>query len=220
MTQTHSSNPIALEARDAADGRLFSPSAARNRAAIADVLDVVLPREARVLEVGSGTGEHAVAACQQRPDILWHPSDPDAESRRSQQAWSSEVDGRIQSPLALDLTRADWWQDAPEIDALVCMNVIHISPWSVAQHLAAGGAALLQPGQRVFTYGPYKEGERTAPSNLAFDANLKSRNPEWGVRDLEAVVALFEAAGFVLERRIDMPANNLSLVFEKKGEAV
>lgn len=215
MTSSDPKTPIALEARTATDGRLFSPSAARNRAAIADVLDVILPRQARVLEIGSGTGEHAVAACEVRPDIHWQPSDPDADSRASQQAWASAVDGRIAAPLALDLTQDHWWQDVPETDAIVCMNVIHISPWRVAENLAAGGAALLKPGQRVFTYGPYKEGEKTAPSNLAFDENLKSRNPDWGVRDLDAVIALFDAAGFVLERRIDMPANNLSLVFEK-----
>ena len=215
MTTSDRDKTIALEARTEADGRLFSPSAARNRTAIADVLDVILPRHARVLEIGSGTGEHAVAACEVRPDISWQPSDPDAESRTSQAAWARMAGGRIAAPLALDLMQADWWKNAPTCDAVVCMNVIHISPWTVATHLAAGASALLQPGQRVFTYGPYKEGAKTAPSNLAFDENLKSRNPDWGVRDLDAVIALFEANGFGLERRIDMPANNLSLVFEK-----
>ncbi|WP_203294257.1 DUF938 domain-containing protein [Maricaulis parjimensis] len=217
MTSSEPNKTIALEQRAEDGGRLFSPSAARNRAAIADVLDVVLPRNARVLEIGSGTGEHAVAACEQRTDIFWQPSDPDESSRASQAAWADAAQGRIAPPLALDLTQDDWWDGVPACDALVCMNVIHISPWKVAQNLAAGGAALLQPGQRVFLYGPYKEGRKTAPSNLDFDASLQSRNPDWGVRELDSVIALFEAAGFVLERRIDMPANNLSLVFEKAG---
>ncbi len=215
MTASDTDKTIALEARTATDGRLFSPSAARNRTAIADVLDVILPRNARVLEIGSGTGEHAVAACEVRTDIRWQPSDPDAESRQSQAAWAELAGGRIAPPLALDLLQDDWWKAAPDTDAVVCMNVIHISPWKVAENLAAGAAALLKPGQRGFTYGPYKEGAKTAPSNLAFDENLKARNPDWGVRDLDTVIALFEAAGFGLERRIDMPANNLSLVFEK-----
>jgi hypothetical protein len=194
----------------------MSPSAARNRAPIAEMLAGILPENAQVLEIGSGTGEHAVAACEARTDIRWQPSDPDARSRSSQAAWASEADGRISAPLALDLREADWFADAGAPDALVCINVIHISPWVVTEHLAAGAAALLPAGAPVYLYGPYKEGAATAPSNLEFDRSLKTRNPDWGVRAVADVVAVFDRAGFDLESRTGMPANNLSLVFRKR----
>ncbi|MBI75130.1 MAG: hypothetical protein CMH94_05960 [Oceanicaulis sp.] len=220
-SSSHSSSPaisqaIALETRDSDAGRLMSPSAARNRTPIAGMLAGILPENAQVLEIGSGTGEHAVAACLQRPDICWQPSDPDARSRSSQAAWASEADGRISAPLALDLRDPDWFAAAGAADALVCINVIHISPWIVTEHLAAGAAALLEAGGPVYLYGPYREGEATAPSNLEFDRSLKSRNPDWGVRALSDVVAVFDRAGFDLESRTGMPANNLSLVFRKR----
>jgi len=211
-----SSQTIALETRDSDADRLMSPSAARNRAPIAELLAGILPENAQVLEIGSGTGEHAVAACLHRPDIHWQPSDPDARSRSSQAAWASEADGRISAPLALDLREADWFADAGAPDALVCINVIHISPWVVTEHLAAGAAALLPAGAPVYLYGPYQEGAATAPSNLEFDRSLKTRNPDWGVRALADVVAVFDRAGFDLESRTGMPANNLSLVFRKR----
>jgi hypothetical protein len=211
-----SSPAIALETRGSDADRLMSPSAARNRAPIAGMLAGILPEDARVLEIGSGTGEHAVAACRQRPDLRWQPSDPDPQSRRSQAAWASEADGRISAPLALDLRDPHWFAGAGTADALVCINVIHIAPWIVTEHLAAGAAALLAAGAPVYLYGPYQEGAATAPSNLEFDRSLKSRNPDWGVRALADVVAVFGRAGFDLESRTDMPANNLSLVFRKR----
>lgn len=206
----------ALEDRHSDADRLMSPSAARNREAIAGVLAEALPQGARVLEIGSGTGEHAVTACERRPDITWQPSDPDAASRRSQAAWADAADGRIAPPLAIDLLEDGWTGEVGPVDALVCNNVIHISPWAVTEALAAGAAQLLEAGQPVCLYGPYKLGEATAPSNLDFDRSLKARNPQWGVRDLDAVVAEFDRAGFDLDRRTDMPANNLSLVFSKR----
>jgi len=220
-SSSHSSSPatsqaIALETRDSDADRLMSPSAARNRAPIAEMLAGILPKNAQVLEIGSGTGEHAVAACQARTDIRWQPSDPDEMSRRSQAAWAREADGRISAPLTLDLCDPDWFTAAGNADALVCINVIHISPWIVTEHLAAGAAALLPAGAPVYLYGPYQVGEATAPSNLDFDRSLKSRNPEWGVRALSEVVAVFDRAGFDLESRTGMPANNLSLVFRKR----
>lgn len=151
-----SSQTIALETRDSDADRLMSPSAARNRAPIAELLAGILPENAQVLEIGSGTGEHAVAACQARADIRWQPSDPDAQSRRSQAAWASEADGRISAPLALDLREADWFADAGAPDALVCINVIHISPWIVTEHLAAGAAALLPAGLRSISTDPIR----------------------------------------------------------------
>ena len=166
------------------------------------------------LEIGSGTGEHAVAACQARPDISWQPSDPDPASRASQAAWAETAGGAIRSPLAIDLLDPTSCDRLDAFDALVCMNVIHIAPWRVAEALAALAARQLAPGGVVVLYGPYQEGEATAPSNLAFDASLKSRNPDWGVRALDDVIALFAGHGLALDRRIAMPANNLSLVFK------
>lgn len=209
--------PIALEERDIRDGRLVSPSAGRNRSHIAGVLAERLPHGAQVLEIGSGTGEHALAVCEARADVFWQPSDPDAASRASQSAWAQECPGRIADPLNLDLTQPAWFKPLGAVDALVCINVIHIAPWSVAEGLAAGARALLKPGGLVYLYGPYQLGESTAPSNLDFDRSLRQRNPDWGVRDLTAVETLLARNGFALEAQIDMPANNLSLVFRERS---
>ncbi|WP_323762926.1 DUF938 domain-containing protein [Maricaulis sp.] len=208
--------PVALENRASDHGRLYSPSAARNRDAIATVLARVLPTGASVLEIGSGTGEHAVAACQIRPDLIWQPSDPDAASRDSQAAWAGEAGGAIRPPLEIDLLRQETCATIDGFDALVCMNVIHIAPWAVAEALAALAQSRLRPGGRVVLYGPYLLGDETAPSNLAFDASLKSRNPAWGVRALDAVVSLLAAHDLALVERVDMPANNLMLVFKRR----
>ncbi len=211
-----SKSPIALEDRAVERGRLYSPSAARNRDAIAEVLARVLPTGASVLEIGSGTGEHAVAACQVRPDLSWQPSDPDAASRDSQAAWAGEVGGAILAPLEIDLLKKKTLVAIDGFDALVCMNVIHIAPWAVAEALASLAQDRLRPGGHVVLYGPYLLGDETAPSNLAFDASLKSRNPEWGVRPLDAVRALLASHGLVLVERVDMPANNLMLIFQRR----
>lgn len=201
-----------MEFRESAEEKLYSPSAARNCAVIADVLSPVLPHEASVLEIGSGTGEHGEAVCSIRPDIQWTPSDPDEASRRSQAARARETLG-LQTPLELDVSAAGWTLGLPEFDALVCCNVIHISPWAAAEGLARGAADILVPEGRIFLYGPYLEGADSAPSNLEFDASLKARNPQWGVRALQDVTQLFGHNGFHLEKRIAMPANNLSLIF-------
>jgi len=168
-----------------------------------------------VFEIGFGIGEYVVVACQAREDITWHPSDPDAQSRASQDAWSTECPGQIQAARALDVSLADWPAGLPGIDAIVCCNVIHISPWHVAEGLARGAENLLSPGSPLVLYGPFLEGDKTAPSNLEFDASLKSRNPEWGVRARDDVETLLARHGFDLERTIGMPANNLMLVFRK-----
>lgn len=209
-------SPIALEDRANEQGRLYSPSAARNRDAIAAVLARVLPTGASVLEIGSGTGEHAVAACQARPDLSWQPSDPDAASRDSQASWAGEAGGSILSPLEIDLLRPHTLAGIDGFDALVCMNVIHIAPWAVAEALAALAQDRLRPGGQVVLYGPYLLGDATAPSNLAFDASLKSRNPEWGVRSMDTVVALLASHSLSLIERADMPANNLMLIFQRR----
>ncbi len=195
--------------------KLFSPSAGRNRQAICDVLAPRLPEAARVLEIGSGTGEHAVTVLQARADISWQPSDPDPDYRASQRAWAAEMDGRMATPLTLDLTVPGWDEGLSGFDALVCMNVIHISPLAVLEALAARAAHILKPGGFVFLYGPYQEGEKTAPSNLDFDRSLRSRNPQWGVRPLDMVVHTLSEGGFAALTRTDMPANNLALIFDR-----
>ncbi len=208
---------IALEARHADAGRLFSPSAARNRDPIGDLLASLLPPGARVLEIGSGTGEHAVAVCQRRSDIVWQPSDPDARSRASQDAWAAEAAPNMLPALDLDLTRPGLAGRLDRFDALVCLNVIHIAPWTVAEAIADASLTCLREGGLVYLYGPYLEGAATAPSNLAFDRSLRSRNPLWGVRARSDVEALFSAAGWAPPECHEMPANNLSLVFRRRS---
>lgn len=200
------------------EARLYSPSTARNLPAILDTLQPLLRQGARVLEIGSGTGEHGHAFCAARPDIDWQCSDPDDRSRESQSAWLEALEGDNRDPLDLDLTKLGWFDGVAGFDALVCMNVIHISPWAVARGLAAGARAMLSSGGLVFLYGPYMEGDRTADSNLSFDASLKSRDPDWGVRPLDDVVTVFADSGFKLSQRIEMPANNLSLIFRRKDD--
>ena len=217
MDKNSPDNTIAMEARAAMADKLFSPSAARNSEAIADVLDSILKDGSQVLEIGSGTGEHGESVCLRRPDVLWTPSDPDATSRASQEARAREI-AAMQQPLNLNVSKSSWSTPLSKVDVLVCCNVIHISPWETAEGLAQGAGEILKPEGRVFLYGPFLEGEDTAQSNLDFDANLKSRNPNWGVRSLERVIDLFAGGEFHLEDRIDMPANNLSLIFRRSVE--
>ena len=172
---------------------------------------------ARVLEIGSGTGEHAVAVCQRRPDIVWQPSDPDAASRASQDAWAAEAAPNMLPALDLDLTRPEAAEQLGRFDALVCLNVIHIAPWTVAEAIANASQALIADDGLIYLYGPYLEGEATAASNLEFDRSLKSRNPSWGVRARSDVEALFAASGWARPQRHEMPANNLSLVFDRRS---
>ena len=206
-----------MDARHGDSARLYSPSAGRNKAAIAECLGRLLPQGGRVLEIGSGTGEHAVAICSQRPDLIWQPSDPDTRSRESQDDWAKDLNGRMKSSLALDTRDDNWTAIAGSIDAIVCCNVIHIAPWSAAEGLARGAETMLRPGAPLILYGPYLEAGNSAPSNLDFDRSLRARNAEWGVRELEDVKALMTAHGFEFKARIDMPANNLLLVFERRA---
>lgn len=217
MTTPKTARPAAPYERAEDGAKLFSPSAGRNKGPIAAILATVLPCGARVLEIASGTGEHGAEACAARSDISWQPSDPDARARASATAHAAETGGRMAPALALDASDPDWTRAAPEFDALVCINMIHIAPWRAAEGLVRGAGETLGAGGLVFLYGPFLEGEATAPSNLDFDASLKARNPEWGVRLLNTVDALFEAAGFDRDQRIEMPANNLSLIYRKRA---
>jgi SAM-dependent methyltransferase len=199
--------------------RQHSPSAERNREPILAVLRDVLPANGRVLEIASGTGQHAIWFARAMPGLDWQPSDADADARDSIAAWAAHQGlANVRAPLALDVHQPDWGVDT--LDAVVCINMIHISPWSAAQALFAGASRRLADGGVLYLYGPYKRGgAHTSPSNDAFDQQLRGRNPEWGVRDMEAVVALGASVGLVCDEPIAMPANNFSLVFRKRADA-
>ena len=197
----------------AEDARRFAPAAARNREPLLEVLRGILPAQGLVLEVASGTGEHAVHIATALPGLTWQPSDPSEEARRSIDAWAA-AHPNIRPALALDASAWPW--PIAAADALLCVNMIHIAPWAAGLGLLRGAAALLPPGAPLVLYGPYlRDGVATAPSNLDFDASLKARNPEWGLRRLEDVAAA--AKGFALERVLEMPANNLTVVFRRIG---
>lgn len=196
--------------------RQHAPSAERNREPILAVLERVLPATGTVLEIASGTGQHAIHFAAALPDLVWQPSDLDGEARASIAAWTAHSGlTNVRPPLAVDVRDASWGIEAAA--AIVCINMIHISPWASAQGLIGGAGRLLGPGGVLFLYGPYRRGgAHTAPTNAAFDDQLQSRNPAWGVRNMEDVVALAEAAGFDADEPIAMPANNFSLVFRKR----
>ena len=198
----------------AADPRRFAPATERNREPIAQVLGGVLPARGRVLEVASGTGEHVVHFARAFPDIVWQPSDPDPGALASIAAWKAEAGlGNVLEPIRLDAA-ATW--PAVEADAILCINMVHISPWAATEGLMRGAKAVLKPGAPLILYGPYRRaGVPTAPSNEAFDASLRARDPEWGLRTVEAVAAEALAQGLELERLVEMPANNLTLAFRR-----
>lgn len=196
------------------DPRLQSPAVARNRQPILEVLQQVLPERARILEVASGSGEHALYLAGAMPGWRWQPSDPNPRALASILAWR-EAAGRVNllEPQRLDVT-GDW--PAGPFEAVVAINLLHISPWTVAEALLAGAGDALLPGGVLYLYGPFRrEGRHTASSNAAFDADLRARNPRWGIRDLEAVTAEAGRHGLKLDRVVTMPANNLSLVFRQ-----
>ena len=192
-----------------------APAAARNRQPILDVLQARLPREGLVLEVASGTGEHIVHYATARPELTFQPSDPDVDARASVDDWVRTLGlANVRPALEIDVTARTW--PVERADAVLCCNMIHIAPWEAAVGLVAGAARVLSPGGLFFLYGPYRQGGRhTAPSNEAFDADLKLRNPAWGVRDIEAVIDLAGAQGFSTPEIVEMPANNLSLLFNR-----
>lgn len=208
-------DPIHLENRLREGARLMSPTAGRNSGPISDILQGILPKRASVLEIASGTGEHAVAACQVRADIKWQPTDPDPRSRLSQDAWRSECEGQIYPALNIDTSKTEWWGGLDKVDALYCANMIHIAPWTAALGLAEGAPRLLGPKGLVILYGPFLEGAKTAGSNLKFDQNLKSRNPLWGVRSIDSVKHIFADVGFNLKTQREMPKENKILIFSR-----
>lgn len=203
------------------DQKQFAPATQRNREAILDILLQVLPANGTILEIASGTGEHAVFFAPHLAPRKWLPSDPNPLLRDSISAWSEEIKSdNLYPPIDLDVQLPVWpvekdkLTDSP-IVAIVNINMIHISPWSACLGLMAGAGRILPPGGILYLYGPYKQnGQHTAPSNEAFDQSLQSQNPEWGVRNLEDVVKAAKAENLTMEKIYQMPANNLSLVFK------
>ena len=192
-----------------------APATARNRQPILDVLRPRLPAQGLVLEIASGSGEHIVHFAEALPDLVFQPSDPSADARASIDDWvQTEGLANVRPAVALDAALESW--PIERADAVLCCNMIHIAPWEAAVGLIAGAAGVLADGGTLYLYGPYRrDGRHTAPSNEAFDRDLRQQNPAWGVRDLEAVVSLAAAKGFGPPEIIDMPANNLSLVFKR-----
>ena len=197
-------------------GARTAPAVARNRDPILAVLQRFFPVRGFVLEIASGTGEHAVHFAKGLPGMTWQPSDPDPESLASIVAHRASVKlSNLLPPLELDVTAPQW--PVTQADAIVAINMIHIAPWAASEGLMAGAERVLPAGGVLYLYGPYKEkGIHTAPSNEAFDRGLRTRDPSWGVRDLEEVIALANRHALDFFERIAMPANNLSVIFRRR----
>jgi SAM-dependent methyltransferase len=195
-----------------------APATTRNREAILAALRGALPGRGLVLEVASGTGEHAVFFAAALPAIVWQPSDPDADALASIAAFQAEAGlDNLRAPLRVDVHEPRWRgveeAEAEAVAAIVCINMIHISPWSATLALLSGAGRLLAAGAPLITYGPYRfDGAFTAPSNAEFDASLRARDPAWGVRDVVAIAGAAAERGLRLESILPMPANNHALV--------
>ncbi|MGZ8259067.1 MAG: DUF938 domain-containing protein [Caldimonas sp.] len=196
----------------ATDARWRSPAAERNRAPILAALRDVLPASGVALEIASGSGQHAAHFAAALPGWQWQPSDADPEALASIDAWCAGL-ANVRPALVLDVVQASWHGVPASVDAILCANLLHISPWPTCAALMQGAARHLAPGGLLVLYGPYRgDGEAIAPSNAAFDADLRARNPAWGLRRLADVAREAEAAGLSLRERVAMPANNLLLV--------
>ena len=202
---------------EASDPRLYFPHVARNREAILQVLRRLLPPQGLVLEVASGSGEHAAYFAERLPSLIWQPSDLDPSSLASIAAHRTAADApNLLAPVCLDATSEQW--PVESADALVCINMIHISPWVVSEGLMAGARRVLRMGGVIYLYGPYKiDGRHTAQSNKEFDAWLRTQNAQWGVRDFADMADLAARNDFVLIETVPMPANNLSIIFKRDG---
>jgi hypothetical protein len=205
-----------LDAGDGPDGRLHAPATQRNRQPILEVLLRLLPARGTVLELASGTGEHAVWFAQQLRPLVWQPSDADPAMRASIDAHARAQGVRtIRPAVALDVTERPW--PVVRADAAVCINLLHIAPWAATAGLFAGAAEVLPAGAPLAVYGPFKRGGRhTADSNARFDASLRASNPDWGLRDLGEVDRVAQAHGFAPEEVMEMPANNLTVAYRRR----
>src|SRR4051812_25889022 len=190
---------------------LNAPAAERNKGPILSVLRRVLPERGLVLEIASGTGQHVTHFARELPHLGWQPSEPNPEMHASIIAWIAQTSlNNVRPPLALDVGSATW----PRAEAVVCINMIHIAPWAATSQLMRGAARVLPRDGVLYLYGPYRRyGRHTSPSNDAFNRQLRENNSEWGVRDLEDVSQLASDCGFLLDGVIEMPANNLSVIY-------
>lgn len=192
-----------------------APAAARNVGPIGDVLTEWLPPSGLVLEIASGTGEHALAFARRFPHLDWQPSDPDPAALASIEAWREEGQANLKPPIQLDVCQPEW--PIANAEALLCINMVHISPWEASLGLLDGAARLLGPGAPLILYGPWIEARvPTAPSNQAFDISLRDRDPRWGLRRVEDFATEAALRGLVLAGRCGMPSNNIMLRFEAK----
>jgi len=205
-----------------ADGRQVSPSSRRNGPHILKVLKRILPKAGTVLEVAAGSGEHTVMFAPEFTSLSWLPSDPADDKLESIRAWiKAKPADNILPPVALDAASQLWPVEqmafAKPITAMICINMIHIAPWAAGKGLLAAAGRVLPPGGILYLYGPYNvNGEYTAPSNEVFDLTLKKTDPDWGLRDIREVETEASSNGLKLREVVDMPANNFSLVFQKK----
>lgn len=201
-----------------ADERLYAPATERNREAILSVLKSILPKQGKVLEIASGTGEHITFWAPHFPNITWQPSDPDPMHLASIEGWIAQLPAaNILPPIQIDVTNQTWSIDSVEV--ILCVNMIHIAPWEACLGLFRGAQSLLSKGGLLYLYGPFKQqGKHTAPSNEAFDLSLRAQDPSWGVRDLEAVIDSAQKHDLHVQQVIPMPANNLSVMFYKRSK--
>jgi hypothetical protein len=197
------------------DHRQYAAATVRNRDFILDILRDVLPTTGLILEIASGSGEHVVHFARNFPGLIFQPSDPEPEALLSVAAWVKDAEVKnVRAPIVLDASQSPW--PIASADAIICINMVHISPWDATVGLITGAAATLLPASPLYLYGPYKrKGFATAPSNEAFDRNLRDRNPTWGLRDLEAVAGVAQSVGFSAPAVTEMSANNLSVVFRR-----
>jgi len=217
--QSPESKPAALEVRaETGDGRRESPSVARNREPIREVFAVHGLGLGKALEIASGTGEHGAYLTAAFPDLEWTYSDIDAAGMASQSAWRAAAGhGRLHGPLTLNVAKDEWeWAGQSAWDLMACINMVHISPFAATEGLLRGAGRILKPGGHLFLYGPYARNGEIAPSNAAFDESLRSRDPAWGVRDLDLqILPLAQLNGLEPEAVIEMPANNLSVILRR-----
>ena len=201
------------------DARQYAPATQRNREPIFKILSKIIPANSNILEISSGTGEHAIFFAERLQSCRWIPSDLNPGALQSIMGWKDAcLIDNLESPLLIDVAQDKWQQQVAnlEINAIVNINMIHIAPWQACTGLITGASRILPPGGVLYLYGPYKRnGEHTAPSNASFDRSLRDRNPLWGVRDLSEVVTTAQAHNFKLQQVIAMPANNLSVVFSR-----
>lgn len=201
------------------DLRQYAPATQRNREAILEILSKYLAPESNILEIASGTGEHAIYFTERTQSWHWIPSDINPTARESIIAWKNAMGvDNLALPLSIDVTQDNWHEALREskINAIVNINMIHIAPWSACLGLIRGAEEILPSGGMLYLYGPFKlHGEHTAESNQRFDRSLRDRNSEWGVRNLETVIDIADRANLQLQQVIEMPANNLSVIFIK-----